>query len=72
MAIDDATNNLTRRTLAVWRPRTSDPLSEEDARKIVESVSGFFTVLLEWEAREEDEQKIESSDPFLREVSLRT
>ena len=64
MAIDDATNNLTCRTLAVWRPRTSDPLSEEDARKIAENVTGFFTVLLEWQAREEDEQKIESSDSY--------
>jgi hypothetical protein len=62
--MDDANNNLTRKTFRVWRPRVSDNLSEEDARKIAESVAGFFTVLLEWEARENKKPKAENDDSY--------
>lgn len=48
----DTNNNLTARTLEVWRPRTIGGLSNEDARKIAENIAGYFEVLLEWEARE--------------------
>lgn len=62
--MDDAGDNLTRKTLRVWAPRITGALSEEDARKIAENVTGFFTVLSDWKAREEDQQNMESSDSY--------
>ncbi len=38
------------RTLQVWQPRTARRLSREDARQIVENVTGFVQILLEWDA----------------------
>ncbi len=40
-------------TLQVWQPRTSRKLAPEDARQIVENMSGFLKILLEWQAAEE-------------------
>jgi hypothetical protein len=62
--MEDAKNNLTLRTLGVWRPRTAGRLSEEDARKIAENIAGFFTVLLEWEASEKEKQGTESDESY--------
>jgi len=39
-------------TLKLWQPRTSQQLNYEDARQIIENVTGFFNVLLEWEKAE--------------------
>jgi len=40
------------RTLEVWQPRTPKLLGREDARLITENATGFFKILLEWEAAE--------------------
>ncbi|MCG3151374.1 MAG: hypothetical protein GEEBNDBF_00645 [bacterium] len=42
--------DLIDQTLAVWQPRSPKQLTREDARQILENVTGFFDVLLEWEA----------------------
>jgi len=47
-----ANDNLIDRTLAVWKPRLRDDLSREDARQIVESVTGFFSILHNWSRAE--------------------
>lgn len=39
-------------TLACWQPRSRRALTREDAREIIENISGFFSVLLEWDAAE--------------------
>ena len=39
-------------TVAFWQPRTCRKLTREDGRQIAENVSGFFRILLEWEAAE--------------------
>jgi hypothetical protein len=39
------------RTLEFWSRRSMRPLTEEDAREIVENMTGFFRVLLEWKAK---------------------
>ena len=44
-AIDD---DLIDRTLETWQPRVDHPLSRDDARQIIENVSGFFSILAEW------------------------
>ncbi|MGH9968573.1 MAG: hypothetical protein ACREBG_12195 [Pyrinomonadaceae bacterium] len=45
---------LIARTMETWQPRCARGLSEEDAREIVENVTGFFKLLLEWEVRESE------------------
>lgn len=44
-AIDDS---LIDRTLKTWQPRVDHPLSRDDARQIIDYVSGFFSILAEW------------------------
>ena len=46
-------DNLIDRTLEVWQPRNGQRLSDEDARAILENVTGFFTLLLEWETNQQ-------------------
>jgi uncharacterized protein len=36
---------LLEETIRFWQPRTSRQLTPEDARQMVENVTGFFTVL---------------------------
>jgi hypothetical protein len=36
----------------VWRTRSQRELSREDARQIVENVSGFFSILYGWSRAE--------------------
>jgi len=43
-----ANDNLIDRTIETWQPRFDRDLSREDARQIVENVTGFFSVLAEW------------------------
>ena len=45
---DAANDNLIDRTTALWKPRLRRDLSREDARQIVENVTGFFSILHEW------------------------
>ena len=39
------------KTIAFWQPRISRKLTREDARQMVENVTGFFQVLAEWDAK---------------------
>ena len=39
---------LIEETIQLWQPRTSRPLTGEDARQMVENVVGFFTTLQNW------------------------
>lgn len=43
---------LTEQTIATWQPRIQRNLSAEDAREIVDNISGFFTVLAAWSRQE--------------------
>ena len=43
-----ANDNLIDRTIETWKPRLDRDLSREDARQIVENVTGFFTIVAEW------------------------
>jgi hypothetical protein len=47
-----ANDNLIDRTIALWQPRLRRDLSREDARHIVENVTGFFNILTEWSRAE--------------------
>ena len=50
-------------TLAFWQPQSRRPLTREDAREIIENVSGFFSILLEWDAAEKSDAA--SANPLL-------
>jgi len=39
-------------TIAVWQPYSPQPLTREDAREIIHNVTGFFSILMEWEQAE--------------------
>lgn len=39
-------------TLATWQPRTKRQLTREDGREIIENMTGFFRILLEWDRAE--------------------
>jgi len=38
------------RTIEFWQSRTSMTLDREDARQIIQNISGFFQILSEWQA----------------------
>ena len=53
MKVPNAANdNLINRTIGLWQPRGGRSLSREDARQIVENVTGFFSILHEWSRAE--------------------
>lgn len=41
-------DKLIEQTIRLWEPRLQRELSREDARQMVENVSGFFRILAEW------------------------
>jgi hypothetical protein len=43
-----AYDNLIDRTIGLWQARSQRGLSREDARQIVENITGFFAILHEW------------------------
>ena len=40
------------RTRQIWQPRMGRDLTDEDARQILQSVTGFFGLLAEWRRAE--------------------
>jgi len=59
-------DNLIDRTLEVWQPRNAQRLSDEDARAILENVTGFFTLLLEWETNEQQKKSGQDDSYFVK------
>ncbi len=52
----NATNgNLIGRTIETWQPRLDSDLSREDARQIIENLTGIFSILAEWARAERPE-----------------
>jgi hypothetical protein len=47
-----ANDNLIDRTVAVWERRLERDLSREEARQMVENITGFFNILAEWSQAE--------------------
>jgi len=47
-----AHDHLIDQTVELWQPRSRRALSREDARQMVENVTGFFVVLAEWSRAE--------------------
>jgi hypothetical protein len=49
-------------TVRFWQPRYSRRLTPEDARQIVENVTGFFSVLQRWSAAADSRQSQPEAD----------
>jgi len=49
-------------TIAIWQPRAKRTLTREDAREIIENVTGFFAVLREWDRAERKARASQSED----------
>jgi hypothetical protein len=47
-----ASDDLIDRTIGLWQLHSQRDLSREDARQIVENVTGFFSILQEWSRAE--------------------
>jgi hypothetical protein len=51
------------KTIQVWQPLSEKELTEEDAREIVENMTGLFSFLIELDekyGKEKEEEKIQS------------
>lgn len=46
-------DQLIDRTLEFWQTRTSHTLTREDAREMVENITGFFRILREWDVADQ-------------------
>jgi hypothetical protein len=62
--VNQAAPQLIARTKETWQTRAGCSLSDEDAREIAENVTGFFRLLLEWEAREKGLTAREADDTY--------
>jgi hypothetical protein len=62
--VKQAECQLIARTRETWQPRAGRNLSDENAREIAENVTGYFRVLLEWEAREKEGAAREADDSY--------
>jgi hypothetical protein len=62
--VKQAECQLIARTRETWQARAGRSLSEEDAREIAENATGFFRLLLEWEAREKAETMREADHSY--------
>jgi hypothetical protein len=51
-ANDNLRDDLIKRTQQIWQPRLGRHLSCEDARQMIDNVSGFFAVVADWSRSE--------------------
>jgi hypothetical protein len=56
-------NSLIDRAIEFWQPRRRRDLTVEDARQIVENVTGFFGILSEWSRAEISAPTNDTSEP---------
>ena len=52
--MEDSKRQLIEQTKQYWQPYSKEELSDEDARQIIENMTGFFKVLKEWKEKEND------------------
>ncbi len=50
VAPDVDRDGLLQATIEVWQPLSPIPLNQEDARQILQNMTGFFNLLISWEA----------------------
>ena len=60
---DNQPEKLLARTREVWQPRLGRDLGDEDARQIMQNITGFFGVLTEWARAERREAANDAGVP---------
>jgi hypothetical protein len=50
-------------TVAIWQKRTDRRLTREDGREIIENMTGFFSVLQEWDRKERTAENVKAALP---------
>ncbi len=55
--MEESSKQFFESTRQFWQARAQKPLSDEDAREIIENITGFFRVLNEWKEKENDRTK---------------
>ncbi len=54
--VAEVENQFIERTKKLWQLHADHPLTDEDAKRIIENAVGFFEILWEWEKRERDQK----------------
>jgi hypothetical protein len=67
-ANDNLKDELLGRTRQIWQPRLGSDLSREDARQIVENVTGFFALLAKWSRAETPAPANDTGEPTVSEA----
>ena len=49
----DKEEDLIERTIKLWQPYYPFQLTREDAREIIENMKAFYSLLIEWQERED-------------------
>jgi chemotaxis regulatin CheY-phosphate phosphatase CheZ len=49
--MEDSKRELIEETKRFWQARTGKPISDEDAREMIENITGFFKILIEWDKK---------------------
>ncbi len=50
-----------QKTIETWQPYYKQPLTEQDALEIHRNVVGLFSILLEWDMKQKEAEKIQNS-----------
>jgi hypothetical protein len=53
-----------QQTIDVWQSYSKEKLSLEDAQEIIENVTGFFKLLIRWDAQQAPERLGEGEEGF--------
>lgn len=53
--------DLIKKTIQVWQPLSEKKLNEEDAREIIENITGFFSTLKKWDDKEKEKLEDEGN-----------
>lgn len=48
----ELSSEFVERTILDWQPFSSDPLTANDAREIIQNLNQFFDILFEWDNKQ--------------------
>jgi len=55
--MEGSKSQLLDQTKWFWQARTGKPISDEDAREIIENMTRFFKILMEWDEKAKGRSK---------------
>lgn len=62
MSDDDQRNEFIDQTLRVWHQHSDCELTRDDAREMIENISGFFRLPNEWDIAERNQADVGNRD----------